>query len=121
MSMQILNILVLLIAIAIIIRTGLAFYSMRKCLGELDSRQALVGAVKNLRLNKMLDHLNMPLERYVDTVPANEIMSHILNCRKCKNINTCDKYLRRGATNTEVSFCPNFKSLSNNRKYLSRG
>jgi len=102
-------------AIAIVILIGNVL--LPKLADDLEKREKLLQAIKTLRLNEMLTLLNIPLEQYVITLPTNEIRKHVMACRGCAQISSCDRCFRRGVPDDDMSFCPNHKSLS---KYSQR-
>ena len=79
---------------------------------ETEKRQKLLHIVKNLRLSDMLTVLKIPLWKYIQTVPVNDINRHVSACRGCTELDICDDCLKKGVPEKDMSFCPNHQSLS---------
>jgi hypothetical protein len=67
--------------------------------------------VSKYRLSKMLAFIGIQLDDYLTRIPLLAIKQHIVNCKACPNIPTCDRCLRDGEYVTNMNFCPNYQSL----------
>jgi hypothetical protein len=104
--------LVLCVVVLIITLTVMFKYDEdSQVLDEAETRQRLLHVVKNLRLSDMLALLNIPLGQYIQVVPVNEIKRHVSACRGCTELSTCDRCLKKGVPEKDMSFCPNNQSL----------
>ena len=63
------------------------------------------------RLSKMLSFIGIKLDDYLTRIPLKAIKKHIINCKACPNIPTCDRCLRDGEYVNDMNFCPNYQSL----------
>lgn len=77
-----------------------------------EEGKSLLQAIRSLRLNRMLRLMGIPLARYMASVPLTEIKKHVTACRGCTEVGACDRCLRKGVLNTDMSFCPNYEYLS---------
>ncbi len=68
-------------------------------------------AVSKYRLSKMLTFIGIQLDDYLVRIPYEAIRKHIINCKNCPNIRTCDRCLRDGEYVADMNFCPNYQSL----------
>jgi hypothetical protein len=68
-------------------------------------------AVCKYRLSKMLGFIGIRLDDYLSIIPHEAIRKHIINCKNCPNIPTCDRCLRDGEYVNDMNFCPNYQSL----------
>ena len=67
--------------------------------------------VSKYRLSKMLAFIGIQLDDYLTRIPLKVIKKHIINCKACPNIPTCDRCLRDGEYVNDMNFCPNYQSL----------
>ena len=74
--------------------------------------EILINRVKRLRLNKMLQFLGADRDELIRVVPTSDINRLIERCSYCDTIDTCDSCLRDGNKVDSLSFCPNYKLLS---------
>ena len=74
-------------------------------------KQKFHHVVCKFRLSKMLAFIGIQLEDYLTRIPHDAIRKHIINCKNCPNIPTCDRCLRDGEYVTDMNFCPNYQSL----------
>lgn len=109
----------LMVSSAIAITILIGYVLLPRITDDLEKRERLLHAIRVLRLNEMLTLLNIPLEQYVITLPTSEIRKHIMRCRGCAQISSCDRCFRRGVPDDDMSFCPNHKSLSKYSKRLN--
>jgi hypothetical protein len=68
-------------------------------------------AVRKYRLSKMLAFIGIHLDDYLTRIPHEAIRKHIISCKNCPNIPTCDRCLRDGEFISDMNFCPNYQSL----------
>ena len=81
-------------------------------------KQLLYNMVRRYRLSKMLQFIGLKLEDYVKFIPEYQIKKHIVRCRRCPNIATCDLCLHDGRFVQDMHFCPNYKSLMEYSKVM---
>ena len=74
-------------------------------------QQLLYNTVRQYRLSKMLSFIGVRLDDYIMRIPEYQIKKHIVRCRNCPNISTCDRCLHDGMHMSDMHFCPNYKSL----------
>jgi len=80
--------------------------------------QILVNRVKGLRLNKMLQFIGADRDEFLRVIPEPDIDQLIERCSYCGTIDTCDSYMRDGHRVESMSFCPNYKSLTEHSKVI---
>ena len=102
---------VLLAVIVIMVLVNVMLQRELNRQADFQDREELRGQVKQFRLYKMLDFLGVDRERYIERVPKDDISEHVKNCEACSNNTVCDSHLRDGKPVTNMSFCPNYKSL----------
>jgi len=90
----------------------LSFRALKRTREREHTHEALVNRVKRLRLYKMLQFLGADQDEYLRAVPIASIIQQIERCSSCNTIEICDRYLRDGQRVDSMSFCPNYKSLS---------
>ncbi len=66
--------------------------------------------VQGMLLSNMLDHLNIPLDRYFQKTSYRERERHILNCKQCACVRECVHMLLGEAIGPDT-FCPNCGEL----------
>ena len=106
--------LVVVLCVVILIATVTFMVSYEEApqvFDETERRQKLLHIVKNLRLSDMLNLLKIPLWKYIQAVPVNDIKRHVSACRGCIELDICDSCLKKGVPEKDMSFCPNHKSL----------
>jgi len=111
---MVIDILTLVFCVVGLITTVAAmftYHEVPQVLDETKERKRLCRIVKNLRLSDMLALLNIPLGRYIQVVPVNEIKRHVSACRGCTGLGVCDRCLKKGVQEKDMSFCPNHQSL----------
>jgi len=111
MVIDILTLAFCVVALIITVTVMFSYHKAPLVFDEADKRQKLVRIVKNLRLSDMLALLGIPLGQYIQAVPVNEIMKHVSACRGCPEPNICDRCLKKGVPEKDMSFCPNHQSL----------
>ena len=119
MYLDTLTLLFLMVAILIIVAVVVEYKQTPKVIDDCEYRERLLHAIQNLRLYKMLLLLHVPMERYVVSAPLSEIKSHVTACRGCTELGVCDRCLRNGVPDKDMSFCPNYESLLKCRKALN--
>ena len=112
-----LSVVVLVIAVNVVI----SYLRFPSAFDDTENRARLQRVIRTLRLNKMLALLNISLEEYVASVPLRVINRHVLTCRACSESGVCDRCLRKGVLEKNMSFCPNHGSLLQQRKLLNMG
>ena len=111
--------LVLLLSVA-----GLTFMIMdntpklNKELEQRKSKEILCLEVYRYRLSSMLRYLGIRMESYINNMPEGEIRKHIIRCKTCPSISTCDRCLRDEETINNMYFCPNYSALLAYRKNI---
>ena len=80
-------------------------------------REELMTRVRNSRVGKMLQRLNINLRDYVRKFPPSAITGHMSNCQKCAASTACDAYLAddRRDISTPHEFCPNINEFDSLR------
>jgi len=76
-------------------------------------RAGLLDQVRGLRLHEMLRTRGIDFPRYLYGERIVDIRTNIANCRRCQNLEQCDRVLadvRRSAE--DFSFCPNCEHLA---------
>jgi hypothetical protein len=81
-------------------------------------KECLRQAVYQYRLSKMLHFIGIKVKNFVDRVPEYQVKRHIIRCKQCPNIETCDQCLRDGKYISDMHFCPNYKSLMSYSKVM---
>jgi uncharacterized protein YneF (UPF0154 family) len=78
-------------------------------------REELMTRVRNCRLGRMLQSLNINIRDYVCKFPLAAITDHMSNCQKCDAATACDTYLAddRRDISTPREFCPNITEFDN--------
>lgn len=95
----------------------LALYYLRDSIRRIFSghhfRENIKNQVTHLRLGEMLTKKGIDLQYYLFSLPDAEIMEHILNCKRCRSLDQCDKYLGKKEmdSNADLPFCPNNDAL----------
>lgn len=74
-------------------------------------RLRLAKSVRRLRLFKMLAILGIPFDLYMKLVPIQDIERHVVNCRRCGQLEACDECLETRRCVANIQFCPNYASL----------
>lgn len=115
MYLDTITLLFLVVAIVTIVAVLVEYNLMPTVIDDREYRARLLQAIQNLRLFKMLSLLRVSLERYIVFVPLSEIKSHITACRGCTELGICDRCLRNGVPDKDMSFCPNHESLLKHR------
>ena len=80
--------------------------------------ECLRHTVYQYRLSKMLHYIGIRVEDFVKRLPERQVKKHIVRCRRCPNIDTCDQCLRDGKFVKDMHFCPNYKSLMSYSKIM---
>jgi len=111
MVIDILTLVFCVIALAITVFVMYTHHNAPQVLDESVERERLLRIVKNLRLSDMLGLLNISLGRYIQFVPVDEIKRHISICRGCTGLDVCDRCLKKGVQEKDMSFCLNHQSL----------
>lgn len=113
---------VMLLLIMMIALSGLIFLWLKSIplfATRLTTRQQLLySTVYQYRLSKMLHYLGVRVEDYVRRIPEFQIKKHIVRCRSCPNIPTCDQCLHDGKFVSDMHFCPNYQSLMSYSKIM---
>ncbi len=81
-------------------------------------KECLRHTVYQYRLSKMLHFIGIKVKDFVDRVPEMQVKKHIVRCKRCPNIDTCDQCLRDGKFISDMHFCPNYKSLMTYSKVM---
>ncbi|WP_455210030.1 DUF6455 family protein [Kaarinaea lacus] len=84
---------------------------LKKVLEQRNCKEMLRHEVYRYRLSSMLRYLGIRMESYIMKLPEEEIRKHIIRCRTCPSISTCDRCLRDDETMSKMDFCPNYSSL----------
>lgn len=76
-------------------------------------RGRLLAQVQGLRLHEMLRYRGIDLRRYLYGERVLDIRTNIVNCRRCQNLEACDRVLGDASrSETDFSFCPNCAYLA---------
>lgn len=76
-------------------------------------RAGLLDQIRGLRLNEMLRYRGIDLLRYLYGERIVDIKTNIVNCRRCQDLEQCDRVLADDSRSTEdFSFCPNCEHLA---------
>ena len=78
-------------------------------------RQDVVSRMTALRIDKMLPRAGVTRARFLRKAQPVAVEKHLLVCKHCNTIETCDDYLKNGKDIPEHTFCPNFRELSRYR------
>lgn len=78
-------------------------------------RRDVVARMELLRIDKMLPHAGVARARFLRKAQPFAVEKHLLVCKHCTSIETCDDYLENGKDIPEHTFCPNFRELSRYR------
>jgi len=111
MIIDILTLVFCVVALVITVFVMYTHHNAPQVPDESIERERLLRIVKNLRLSDMLALLNISLGKYIQFVPVNEIKRHISICRGCTGLGVCDRCLKKGVQEKDMSFCPNHQSL----------
>jgi len=118
---MVLYVLIVVLCVAVLLTTVAFMFSYEEApqgFGETEKRQKLLHMVKNLRLSDMLVLLKIPLWKYIQTVPLDEIKKHVSTCRGCTELDVCDDCLKKGVPEKDMRFCPNHQSLLSHARSL---
>ncbi|WP_455220843.1 hypothetical protein [Kaarinaea lacus] len=91
---------------------------LNKNLKRQYQKECLRQTVYQYRLSKMLHFIGIKVKDFVDRVPEYQVKRHIIRCKQCPNIDTCDQCLRDGKFINDMHFCPNYKSLMTYSKVM---
>ena len=69
-----------------------------------------VTTVKGVLLSNMLEHLDIPVDRYIRMTSDQERERHIYKCKRCLGLRDCVHMLLGEQIDPET-FCPNFEEL----------
>jgi hypothetical protein len=76
-------------------------------------RAGLLDQIRGLRLQQMLRYRGVDLVRYLHGERIVDIKTNISNCRRCQNLEQCDRVLADDSHSAEdFSFCPNCEHLA---------
>jgi hypothetical protein len=76
-------------------------------------RAGLLDQIRELRLHEMLRYRGIDFLRYLYGERIVDIKTNIANCRRCQELEQCDRVLADGSHSTEdFSFCPNCEHLA---------
>jgi hypothetical protein len=76
-------------------------------------RARLLEQVRGLRLHEMLRYRGIDLRRYLYGERVLDIKTNIANCRRCQNLEECDRVLGDDSHSArDFSFCPNCEYLA---------
>jgi len=78
---------------------------------QFTQRFVRLNKLRSYRLSKMLRHLGIDLEKYIDKMPSQSQWMHMNNCQHCPNTLECDEHLSDGKPIVNMNFCPNYMSL----------
>ena len=95
---------------------GLFSYQAFRYKKREKAHQTLVNRVKPLRLYKMLQFLGADQNEFLRAVPVSDVNRLIERCSSCGTVDICDGCLRDGHRVDSMSFCPNYRSLSEHSK-----
>lgn len=119
MYLDTLALIFLVVALVTCVAVVIEYHLKPAVIEDCEHRERLLHAIQKLRLFKMLSLLHVPLKRYIVSVPLSEISGHITACRGCTELGVCDRCLRTGVPDKDMSFCPNHESLLKHRKVLN--
>lgn len=74
-------------------------------------RKEVIGRIKALRIDKMLNHAGISRARYLRKAKPLTIEKHVLVCKQCNTTDICDEYLNKGKDIPEDTFCRNYREL----------
>ena len=108
-----LTIILGLISVALLVLAGITQYQQyqKEQQDSLRLKENFRRAVCKYRLSKMLTFIGIKLDDYLVRIPYEAIRKHVINCKNCPNIPTCDRCLRDGEYVSDMNFCPNYQSL----------
>jgi hypothetical protein len=76
-------------------------------------RAGLLDQIRGLRLHEMLRYRGIDFLRYLHGERIVDIKTNISNCRRCRNLEQCDRVLADDSRFAEdFSFCPNCEHLA---------
>jgi hypothetical protein len=76
-------------------------------------RAGLLDQIRGLRLHQMLRYRGVDFLRYLYGERIVDIKTNISNCRRCRNLEQCDRVLADDSRSAEdFSFCPNCEHLA---------
>jgi hypothetical protein len=76
-------------------------------------RAGLLDQIRELRLHEMLRYRGIDFLRYLYGERILDIKTNIVNCRRCQNLEQCDRVLADDSRSAEdFSFCPNCEHLA---------
>jgi hypothetical protein len=76
-------------------------------------RAGLLDQIRGLRLHEMLRYRRIDFLRYLYGERIVDIKTNISNCRRCQNLEQCDRVLADDSRSAEdFSFCPNCEHLA---------
>ena len=76
-------------------------------------RARLLDRIRELRLHEMLRYRGIDLRRYLYGEQIVDIETNISRCRRCQNLEECDRVLADESGSAEdFSFCPNCEHLA---------
>jgi hypothetical protein len=76
-------------------------------------RVRLLEQIRELRLHDMLRYRGIDFLRYLYGERLVDIKTNIVNCRRCQNLEQCDRVLADDSRSAEdFSFCPNCDHLA---------
>ena len=120
MNIDTLSITLMLVAVVIIVNVLVSYLRFPNIVDDAGQRARLRKAINTLRLGKMLALLKIPLDQYLTAVPLPIISRHVSACQACTELGTCNRCLQKGVLQKNMSFCPNYQSLLEQRAFLNR-
>jgi hypothetical protein len=112
MESSLTTILVVIVAVSFVAMTLGVIRSVRQLRRY---RQDVVTRMKALRIHQMLPHAGVTPERFLRKASPVAVEKHLIVCKHCTTIDTCDDYLKNDKDIPEHTFCPNFRDLSRYR------
>jgi hypothetical protein len=104
LSMMIWGITIAVLFIVMVFGMWRNIIFLRACHKEMIAR------IRELRLSKMLGHLNIPLARYYHKTSDLDKERHIRKCKSCPDPEQCQSMLE-GEDVEPYTFCPNYYEL----------
>ena len=108
MESSLTTVLVVIVAIAFVAMVLGVIRSLRQLRRY---RQDVETRMQALRISKMLPHAGVAPARFLRKAQPVAVEKHLLVCKHCTTIDTCDDYLKNGKDIPEHTFCPNFREL----------
>jgi hypothetical protein len=85
-------------------------------------RAGLLDQIRGLRLHEMLRYRGIDRLRYLHGERVIDIRTNIFNCRRCQNLEQCDRVLADQTRSADdFSFCPNCAHLARLAAEASQG